>query len=77
MTRTTNARLAGFTSLFYMAVGTSNEVLMGRAKGAEGVAAKLARIGEHATEVRVATVLAVLECLSAVVVASRSTESRG
>ena len=68
MTRTTNARLAGFTSLFYMAVGTSNEVLMGRAKGAEGVAAKLARIGEHATEVRVATVLAVLECLSAVVV---------
>jgi hypothetical protein len=68
MTRTTNARLAGFTSLFYMAVGISNEVLMGRAKGAEGVAAKLARIGEHATEVRVAMVLAVLECLSAVVV---------
>ena len=68
MTRTTNARLAGFTSLFYMGVGISNEVLMGRAKGAEGVAAKLVRIGQHATEVRVATVLAVLECLSAIVV---------
>jgi len=68
MTRTTNARLAGFTSLFYMGVGIANEVLMGRAKGAEGVAAKLVRIGEHATEVRSATVLALLECLSAIVV---------
>jgi len=68
MTRTTNARLAGFTSLFYMGVGIANEVLMGRAKGAEGVAAKLLRLGEHATEVRVATVLALLECLSAIVV---------
>jgi len=67
MTRTTNARLAGFTYLFYMGVGISNEVLMGRAKGAEGVAAKLARIAEHTTEVRTATVLAVLECLSALV----------
>lgn len=68
MSRTTNATLAGFTSLFYMGVGIANEVLMGRAKGAEGVAAKLARIGEHATEVRVATLLALLECLSAIVV---------
>jgi uncharacterized protein DUF4386 len=68
MTRTTNARLAGFTSLFYMGVGIANEALMGRAKGAEGVAAKLARIGEHATEVRIATVLALLECLTAVIV---------
>jgi hypothetical protein len=67
MTRTTNARLAGFTSLFYMGVGITNEVLMGRAKGTEGVAAKLVRIGEHATEVRVASVLALLECLSAIV----------
>src|SRR5690242_10573847 len=67
MTRTTNARLAGFTYLVYMGVGISNEVLMARAKGAEGVAAKLARIAEHTTEVRVATVLAVLECLSALV----------
>jgi uncharacterized protein DUF4386 len=67
MTRTTNARLAGFTYLFYMGVGISNEVLMGRAKGAEGVAAKLARIAEHATEVRIATLLALLECLSAIV----------
>jgi len=68
MTRTTNATLAGFTSLLYMAVGIGNEVLMGRAKGAEGVAAKVARIGAHATEVRVATVLALLECVSAIVV---------
>jgi hypothetical protein len=67
MTRTTNARLAGFTYLFYMGVGVSNEVLMARAKGAEGVAAKLARIAEHTTEVRTATVLAVLESLSALV----------
>ena len=59
MTRTTNARIAGFTFLFYIAAGISSMVLYGGATDAEGTAAKLARIAEHASDVRVTIVLAV------------------
>ena len=48
MTRTTNARIAGFTFLFFIVVGISSMVLMNGATSAEGTAAKLARIAEHA-----------------------------
>ncbi len=42
MTRTTNARIAGFTFLFYIAAGIASMVLFGRATGSEGIAAQLA-----------------------------------
>ena len=45
MTRTTNARIAGFTYLFYAAIGICSELLMHHAMGVDGDAAKLARIG--------------------------------
>jgi hypothetical protein len=38
MTRTTNARVAGFTFLFYIAAGITSLVLFGRAAGGEGIA---------------------------------------
>jgi hypothetical protein len=69
MTRTTNARIAGFTFLFYIAVGIASVVLMGRATSAEGIAAKLAGIAQHATAVRITVLLDVLQCLSALVLA--------
>src|SRR4051794_9865445 len=69
MTRTTNAKIAGSAYLFYMAVGAYNHVLMGRALSAEGTAAILARIAEHAAAMRVSILLTLLECLSALVVA--------
>jgi len=52
MTRTTNARIAGFTFLFYIAVGITGMFLNNRATNAQGAAAKLARIAEHASDVR-------------------------
>jgi len=68
MTRTTNARVAGFTYLFYAAIGICIELLMHRARGVGGdFAAKLAHIGGHATEVRLAILIALLESLSALV----------
>lgn len=67
MTRTTNARVAGFAYLFYAAIGICNEVLMHRARGTGSDVAKLASIGEHATDVRMAVLIVVLECLSAFV----------
>ncbi|HYN63362.1 MAG TPA: DUF4386 domain-containing protein [Candidatus Limnocylindrales bacterium] len=67
MTRRTNARIAGFTFFFYIAVGIISMVLFGRATGGEGIAAKLAGIAQHATEIRVYAVLILLTSLSALV----------
>ena len=67
MTRTTNARIAGFTFLFYIAAGISSMVLFGRATSGEGIAAKLAGIALHATDVRIVVVLGLLQCFSALV----------
>ena len=57
MTRTTNARIAGFTFLFYIAAGLSSMILFGRATSGDGIAAKLAGIAQHATDVRVVVLL--------------------
>ena len=69
MTRTTNARIAGFTFLFYIAVAFPSVVLMNRATNAEGIAAKLARVAEHASDVRLSILLGLLSCFSAIVLA--------
>lgn len=67
MTRNTNARVAGFTYLFYAAVGVCIEALMHQARGAEPGAAELVRIGQHATNVRLSILIVLLECVSALV----------
>ena len=69
MTRSTNARIAGFTFLFYTAVGSTLHILMNRATNAEGTAATLALIAQHASDVRVSVVLSLLETFSALVLA--------
>jgi len=67
MTRTTNTRLAGFTFLFYIALGIPAMVLLGRATNAQGIAAKFAGIAQHATDVRVAVVLILISGFCALV----------
>ena len=69
MTRTTNARVAGATFLIYAAAGIANEALMHTATNAEGAAARLVRIAEHATDVRIATIMVLVESFSALVLA--------
>lgn len=69
MTRTTNARLAGFTFLVYIAAGITSMVLFARATRGEGVAAQLATIAQHATDVRLTILLTLLMNLSALVLA--------
>jgi hypothetical protein len=65
MSRTTNARIAGFTFLFYIAVGVASMVLSGQATGAAGTAAKLAGIAQHAPQIRLTVVLGLLSSCSA------------
>ena len=46
MTRTTNARIAGFTYLFYAAIGICIELLMHHARGVDGDSAELAHVAK-------------------------------
>src|SRR6266536_3195980 len=69
MTRRTNARVAGFSFLFYIAAGLTGMVLSNRASGGEGIAAKLAGIAGHASEVRMAILFELLCCFCALVLA--------
>jgi hypothetical protein len=69
MTRTTNARIAGFTFLFYIAAGIASMVLFGRAAAGEGVAAKLAGIARRPTGIGVVVVLGFIQCFAALVLA--------
>jgi len=69
MTRATNARLAGFTYLFYIAVAFPDMVLMQRATSGQGAGARLASIAQHASDVRLSVVLTLLSGLSALVLA--------
>ena len=62
MTRTTNARIAGFTFLFYIAISIIGTVLMDRATSAEGTAAIVARVAAHASDLRIDIVLELLQC---------------
>jgi Domain of unknown function (DUF4386) len=67
MTRMANARTAGFTFLFYIAAGITSMVLSARTGGGEEIAAKLAGIAQHATEMRISFVLSLLTCFCALV----------
>ena len=69
MTRTTNARIAGFTYLFYAAIGICGDLLMSHAFGVEGDAGKLPRFGEYAADVRIDILIKILEACSAFVLA--------
>ncbi len=70
MTRTTNARIAGFTFLFYIATAITSMVLSGQTtSGAEGTVAKLASIAQHASLVRADIVLTLLQAACALVLA--------
>jgi hypothetical protein len=69
MTRSTSARIAGFTFLFYIAVAFPSMVLMNRATSGAGTAAQLASVAQHASDVRIAIVLTLLSCFCAIVLA--------
>jgi hypothetical protein len=69
MTRRTNARLAGFTFLFYIAVAYTGMILSNRATRGEGTVARLASIAQHASDLRVSIVLELIGCFCALVLA--------
>jgi hypothetical protein len=69
MTQRTNARIAGFAFLLYIAVGITQMVLSAPTR-AEGTAARLVLVAQHAGRVRLNLVLTLVICVTAVVLAT-------
>jgi len=67
MTRAANARIAGFTFVFYIAVGVLSMVLFDQAASGNGISEKLASIAQHPTLMGVVFLLALLQAFSAIV----------
>lgn len=65
MTRNTSARIAGFSYLLYIATYIPALLLFDRVTSLPGIAAKLARIGEQASDVRLVILLLLVDCLIA------------
>ena len=66
MTQRTNARLAGYMFLLYIATGIASMILFSQSTGGEGTAAKLASMAQHETTVRLTVVLTLLTFVYAV-----------
>ena len=69
MSRNTNARIAGVAFLVYIAVGITDMVINGRAKAGADVAAKLASIGQHTSDIRLTVLFGMVEVFCALVLA--------
>lgn len=67
MTRTANARLAGFTFLAYIATGIADMMVFGRAAIGKGAFEQLASIAHHATLVRLSALLTLLSFFEAII----------
>lgn len=67
MTRTANARLAGFMFLFYIAVGILSMVLFSRAAAGTEATERLASIAAHESLFRVTVLLTLAQFVAAVV----------
>src|SRR5215468_3910011 len=68
MTRATNARIAGFTFLFYIVAGVT-ALALGRATKSEGLAERLSLIAGHATQVRITILLSLVISVTALTLA--------
>lgn len=67
MTRRTNSRIAGFTFLAYIVFGLASLSLFGIATEGSGVAARIASVPQHLTELRLATAFSLMCTLAALV----------
>jgi hypothetical protein len=69
MTQRTNARIAGFAFLLYIAIGITGLVLYAQAVGGGPIAAKLASISQHVLQMRLVLLCGLIENVCAIVLA--------
>jgi len=65
MTRKTNARIAGYAFILYIAAGILSMVMSSRMSSGTGIAAKLLGMAQHVTEVRITVLLALVMAFAA------------
>ena len=65
MTRKTNARIAGYAFILYIAAGILSMVMSGRMSSGTGIAAKLLGMAQHVTEVRITVLLGLVMAFAA------------
>jgi hypothetical protein len=67
MTRTTNARIAGFTFLFYIATGVDGMIFFDQAIGGQDTSTRFASIAAHAGQMRLSIVFALINVFNALI----------
>jgi hypothetical protein len=67
MTRTTNARIAGFTFLLYIAAGITSLFVWGKAATGDDIETKLTSIAQHPTPVGVTILLLLTQAFCALI----------
>ncbi len=65
MTKKTNARIAGYAFILYIAAGILSMVMSGRMSSGTGIAAKLLGMAQHVTEVRITVLLGLVMAFAA------------
>lgn len=70
MTRAVVARVAGAAFLLYVAVKVASAILFEGSIGSGAAASRLAAVAAHASDLRIATVLALANCVCALVMAA-------
>jgi len=65
MTRTTNARIAGFTFLLYIVAGIASLILFRRATGGNEIPARLATLAQHSSDISAIVILGLIQSFSA------------
>lgn len=69
MTRTANARIAGFTFLVYIAAGITDMQLHAHATAGTNVVSRLASIAQHVGDIRYSVLLGIVQAFCALVLA--------
>jgi len=69
MTRTTNARIAGFTFLLYIVAGIASLILFRRAASGNEIAARLATLAQHPNDISIIVILGLVQSFSALTLA--------
>lgn len=69
MTRSSNAQIAGFTFLFYIATGVTSMVMSAQAVRGNNVAAKLISVGQHLFQMRLTVLLGLIQAICAILLA--------
>lgn len=69
MTRSSNARIAGFTFLFYIVAGVASMIMSAHSVAGHDVATKLISVGQHLLQMQLTVLLGLIQSICAILLA--------